>query len=875
MKRPRESSNVDKEEEKRAERRKKLEMWKKRKQQGGGTGDGNKAAPKKAESSDVDKEEEKRAERLKKLEMWKKRKQQDGGTEVGSEVIEAAPKKVESDDDVDPLDAFMSSLEKDCSAETQQELREASQRLRAAQQPKTISLDELLAGGSDADSDHGEHKNDDDAFHKDFMDALKKRTGGGSGALLTTLGNSNSNHGTIFGDDDDASDDEEDIFENEDGMVLAQRTQGSLLTHQKKTNRKSLRPVDHSAVDYNPFRKNFYREAPELKEMSAEDVAALRKTLEIRVRGKRPPNPIESWVQCGLSNRIMAVIDHHGWKAPFAIQRQAIPTIMSGRDVIAVAKTGSGKTLAFLLPMFRHVLDQPPLRDGDGPIALLMAPARELANQIHKEVRKFSKALGLKSISCYGGTSIKEQIGALKSGVEIVVATPGRLIDLLCTNAGRIVSLSRVTYIVLDEADRMFDMGFEPQVMSIVAQARPDKQIVLFSATFPVQVERLARTALKSPVEIVVGGRTKASSDIEQFVEVRSGGDKFARLLQLLGLWYEKGNILVFVDTQNSCDALFEALTSAGYPTLSLHGGKDQIDRDYTIQEYKSKLKTLMVATSVAGRGLDVPELRLVINYVVPNHIEDYIHRIGRTGRAGRKGTAYTFIAPDEARYAPDLVKALKDSKQAIPPELASMSETFLAKVKSGESFFRNSGFRGSGFTFEADEKTDVEATRDAIRKSYEEKAGLRQRESDHAAPPSGKSKRTESQKAGKGIEHARALAASFASKLGSKQGDPDSSIRRAKFEINDLPQIARHKISRHDAVERIFEITGCGLTCKGAFIPPGRKPRPGEEPLYLAIEGPSSVHVTRALEEIKRMLGEELAKSNRGDSNKGRYKVL
>lgn len=208
----------------------------------------------------------------------------------------------------------------------------------------------------------------------------------------------------------------------------------------------------------------------------------------------------------------------------------------------------------------------------------------------------------------------------------------------------------------------MFDMGFEPQIKMILNTVRPDRQTVLFSATFPKQIERLARSMLKLPLEIVMGERSVVNKDITQYVEVHDEEDKFMRLLQLLGIWYERGNILIFVDKQEKCDQLFTDLLKAGYPCLSLHGGKDQLDRDYTIHEFKTLIKTVMVATSVAGRGLDVPEIVCVINYNCPNHLEDYVHRVGRTGRAGRKGTAYTFLAPSEDQYAHIMIKALQQT---------------------------------------------------------------------------------------------------------------------------------------------------------------------------------------------------------------------
>ena len=201
-------------------------------------------------------------------------------------------------------------------------------------------------------------------------------------------------------------------------------------------------------------------------------------------------------------------------------QAQTVPAIMLGRDIIGVARTGSGKTLAFLLPMIRHVRDQPQPAEGEGPIALIMAPARELAVQIYREARKLAKPMGLRVACVYGGSSVREQIAQLKAGASICVCTPGRMIDVLCMNSGRLVGLSRVTYVVLDEADRMFDMGFEPQITRILNNTRPDRQTVLFSATFPRHVESLARKVLTSPIEIVVGGRSVASSSIQQYVEI-------------------------------------------------------------------------------------------------------------------------------------------------------------------------------------------------------------------------------------------------------------------------------------------------------------------------------------------------------------------
>lgn len=392
--------------------------------------------------------------------------------------------------------------------------------------------------------------------------------------------------------------------------------------------KKELAKIDHSGVNYMPFRKGFYVEVPELARMKTDEVDAYKAELEgVQVKGKGCPKPIKTWAHCGVSKKEMDVLRKLGFEKPTPIQCQAIPAIMSGRDLIGIAKTGSGKTLAFILPMFRHILDQPELEDGDGPIAIIMAPTRELCMQIGKDIRRFSKSLNLRGVCVYGGTGISEQIAELKRGAEIIICTPGRMIDMLAANSGRVTNLRRVTYVVLDEADRMFDMGFEPQVMRIIDNIRPDRQTVMFSATFPRQMEALARRILKKPIEVQVGGRSVVCKEVEQHVAILEEEAKFFKLLELLGQYQEHGSIIVFVDKQENADILLKDLMKASYPCMSLHGGIDQFDRDSTILDFKSGRVKLLIATSVAARGLDVKHLILVVNYDCPNHYEDYVHR--------------------------------------------------------------------------------------------------------------------------------------------------------------------------------------------------------------------------------------------------------
>ncbi|XP_031629803.1 probable ATP-dependent RNA helicase DDX46 [Contarinia nasturtii] len=478
--------------------------------------------------------------------------------------------------------------------------------------------------------------------------------------------------------------------------------------------KKELAKVDHSGVDYASFRKDFYVEVPELAKMTSIEVDAYKLELEgIQVKGKGCPKPIKTWAHCGISKKEMDVLKRLGFEKPTPIQCQAIPAIMSGRDLIGIAKTGSGKTIAFILPMFRHILDQTPLADGDGPIAIIMTPTRELCMQIGKDIKKFSKPLGLNVVCVYGGTGISEQIAELKRGAEIIVCTPGRMIDMLAANSGRVTNLRRVTYIVLDEADRMFDMGFEPQVMRIIDNIRPDRQTVMFSATFPRAMEALARRILKKPIEVQVGGRSVVCKDVEQNIAVLDEEAKFFKLLELLGHYQEHGSIIVFVDKQENADILLKDLMKASYNCMSLHGGIDQFDRDSTILDFKSGRVKLLIATSVAARGLDVKQLILVVNYDCPNHYEDYVHRCGRTGRAGKKGFAWTFLTPEQGRYSGEIIRALELSGAQVPNDLRQMWDHYKASQEAeGKKVHTGGGFSGKGFKFDEQEANAVKESK-------------------------------------------------------------------------------------------------------------------------------------------------------------------
>ncbi len=678
-----------------------------------------------------------------------------------------------------------------------------------------------------------------------------------------------------------------------------QETEGSFRKKKKLVYEK----VDHSKVAYAPFQKNLYIEVPELERMTSEEVLALRRSLgNIRIRGKRCPKPIRSWGQCGLSHAVLEQIRRSGYVAPTPIQAQGIPAIMSGRDVIGVARTGSGKTLAFVLPALRHVAVQNRALAGDGPAALIIAPTRELAIQIFGEAKRFARLLGLRCVCAYGGSGVKDQITELKRGADVVICTPGRIIDLLAMNNGRITNLRRVTFVVLDEADRMFDLGFEPQLTRIVENVRPDRQTVMFSATFPRKVEELARKILKGPVEITVGGNSVAAATIDQHVEVRTEDSKFFRLLELLGTWYEKGSTLVFVDRQESADRIFSDLSKAKYQCLPLHAGRDQADRDSAIADFKNGDVKILVATSVAARGLDVKNLTLVVNYDVPNHYEDYVHRVGRTGRAGNKGTAYTFVTREQESHAPELVKALSLSARnkammecegmdeeerrqrgdeavamAVPDELRRMAEGFERKRKAGIVLHgKHSGYGGKGFKFDGNEQYEKEKSK--LRKAQAKRFGVEEEgdEDDEESEDEvevreiGASATTTTPAATPSMAGASTQAVE-----GVVKATQDKQKFAAELEINDYPQHARWQVTRKNALLDVEEFTACVVTTRGNFYPAGRNPPKGQRKLHLLVEGPSVGAVKSAWREIKRKLEEAASARPAGEDAYSKYSVV
>ncbi|XP_028765063.1 DEAD-box ATP-dependent RNA helicase 20 [Neltuma alba] len=444
-----------------------------------------------------------------------------------------------------------------------------------------------------------------------------------------------------------------------------------------------------------PFEKNFYIESPSVRAMSDHELMVYRASREITVQGHDIPKPIRTFQDANFPDYCLEVIAKLGFVEPTPIQAQGWPMALKGRDLVGIAETGSGKTLAYLLPALVHISAQPRLVQGEGPIVLVLAPTRELAVQIQEETVKFGSRANIRSTCVYGGAPKGPQIRDLKRGVEIVIATPGRLIDML---EAQHTNLRRVTYLVLDEADRMLDMGFEPQIRKIVGQIRPDRQTLYWSATWPREVETLARQFLRNPYKVIIGSADlKANQSINQVVEVLTEVEKYNRLIRLLNELMDGSRILIFIETKKGCDQVTRQLRTDGWPALSIHGDKNQAERDWVLAEFKSGRSPIMTATDVAARGLDVKDIKCVINYDFPSSLEDYVHRIGRTGRAGAKGTAFTFFTHANVKFARDLIKILQDAGQIVSPALSSLARSAGSGQFGSGGNFRSRGRGGYG----------------------------------------------------------------------------------------------------------------------------------------------------------------------------------
>ncbi|ESO12467.1 hypothetical protein HELRODRAFT_105366 [Helobdella robusta] len=409
--------------------------------------------------------------------------------------------------------------------------------------------------------------------------------------------------------------------------------------------------------------------------------------IPVEATGRDCPNPINSFSEIEMGEIIEYNISLCKYDRPTPVQKYSIPVVLNKRDLMACAQTGSGKTAAFLVPILSQIYSggPPPPRqqpqvgrfknDRQFPIALVLAPTRELASQIYDEARKFAYRSHIRPCVVYGGADIGEQIRDLSRGCHLLVATPGRLVDMM--ERGRI-AVDNVRFLVLDEADRMLDMGFEPQIRRIVEKdsmpTTGERQTLMFSATFPKEIQMLAKDFLHDYIFLAVGRVGSTSENITQKVVWVEEEEKRSSLLDLIASNGPDALTLVFVETKKGADALDYFLYKEGFPSTSIHGDRTQQEREDALRDFRDGRTPILVATAVAARGLDIPHVKHVINFDLPSDIEEYVHRIGRTGRVGNLGLATSFFNEKNKNILKDLLDILVEAHQEVPPWLESLA---------------------------------------------------------------------------------------------------------------------------------------------------------------------------------------------------------
>ncbi|MGM0571131.1 DEAD/DEAH box helicase [Marinobacter sp.] len=401
-----------------------------------------------------------------------------------------------------------------------------------------------------------------------------------------------------------------------------------------------------------------------------------------------------SFSSLGLSEQLVRATTDQGYETPSPIQLQAIPAVLSGKDVMAAAQTGTGKTAGFTLPLLQRLSENP--REGKGPRALILTPTRELAAQVHDSVNLYSKYVPTKAAVVFGGVKINPQMMKLRKGLDVLVATPGRLMDLYQQNA---VRFNEVEILVLDEADRMLDMGFIRDIRKILALLPAKRQNLLFSATFSNEIRTLAQGLLNNPVQVEVAARNTTAEKVKQSVYPVDQSQKSALLSKLVrdNDWDQ---VLVFTRTKHGANRLTKKLESDGITAAAIHGNKSQGARTRALAEFKQGDIRVLVATDIAARGLDIKQLPQVVNFELPNVPEDYVHRIGRTGRAGESGHALSLVSADEGKLLAGIEKLIKKQlpRQEVEGFEPQNNLPLKPKAKADPSRARNrSGGGGNG----------------------------------------------------------------------------------------------------------------------------------------------------------------------------------
>uniref|UniRef100_A0A0G4HZ93 RNA helicase n=1 Tax=Chromera velia CCMP2878 TaxID=1169474 RepID=A0A0G4HZ93_9ALVE len=629
----------------------------------------------------------------------------------------AAP---EEDEEEDELEAFMAGINK--------EVKKQEEKVPQAVKAKT--RDEGLDQAVDNEDSFAEFLRKKEERR---MQTKGKQFVKASASAETETGTLSASARPLIKDDSGGATGYDDADSDDDG-------QG----RKRSRNVEPLPPFDHGSFAYEPFEKNFYTEHSEITAATLDDIAIIRKDLRLSATGMAVPKPAVSFAHFGLPPEVMSSLRKKSYERPTPIQCQAVPAALSGRDLLCVAETGSGKTAAYLLPLLVHVSRNRKPEAGEGPSALVLCPTRELAVQIGNECKGLGgTSLSVSSTVLAGGFNKTDQFRDLKKGCQVVIANPGRLTDI-CQMKGMSPHgvLGRVSFVVLDEADRMLQLGFERQVQSILQTIRPDRQTLLFSATIPPSVERLARASIQSPaktmVRVSVGteGAVAVNLNVEQrVVVVDTDVNRNLWFLENLHKIVRKGPMLCFVNSQrlamelqkkiNEGDAMSPPGEAGEYQTegvkrqkkaLCIYGDMDQASRLEALTRFKRAAAEgscpLIVCTDVASRGLDIPSIETVFNFEIAKDLDTHTHRIGRTARAGRTGVAYSIVTKAENRSAALLVQSLED--QAVEPSEALLSLAMTCgafktarlagerfRIKKGKGKHQGPSSAGLGFSHE------------------------------------------------------------------------------------------------------------------------------------------------------------------------------
>lgn len=776
-------------------------------------------------------------ERLKRLEAWKKKKEKEKEKQV-HQIKKNAP------------DRSQSSTSKS-KKKTWNSKKRSAFGLSDDESNDELPIPKIFKPNDDeveqevSTNEIGNIESDSDPL-EEYIQQLNKRNNGQSTAISIPIEEDGSDTPSSVEEDEESDDD------NNFGEFSS-----------LNKNKKRIKPIDYSQVsDLIVLNKSLYREPNELSVMSEKEVGELRMSMDnIKVYGKDCPKPVTKWSQLGLSSDIMELITEElQFVTLTPIQSQAIPAIMLGRDVIGISKTGSGKTIAFLLPLVRQIKAQPPLRPGEtGPIGLILTPTRELAVQIQEEMLKFSKGSNISSICCVGGSELKQQIAQVKKGVDVIVATPGRFIDLMTLNSGHLLSPTRISFVVMDEADRLFDLGFGPQVKQIMGCIRPDKQCVLFSATFPTKLKKFASHTLNDPIQISINSKSLINDNIEQRVQIFDEEHvKFEFLLKKLSDRFilhqdEDEKTIIFVSSQQLCDLLYDELLLNGITTFAIHAGKPSAERLQNLQKFKDTPNGILICTEVLSRGLNVPEVSLVIVYNAAKTVAQYVHTVGRTGRGINNGVALTFLMVDELASAYILVKCMKEKElSSLPMEvyqkLKEMNDEFSKGLKTGK-YRLIQGFGGKGLEH-LDELNESKHSQEL--REY----GAEQNDEDDTQQED----RTFTK-----LEYVR-----------GKKEEGNNVTYYAHININDLPQLARWEATKTETISSIKQETGCNFENKGRYYPEGHAPQSdADEPkLTLIVESNNETDISLALELLEVKVKEGVHKMAIKDMQSGKYRI-